>query len=109
MSVRHCAPEDTAVGDLVLFTRHGRLFAHRVVRRTDECLVTRGDGMAKTDPPVTGPELVGRVSQIDRRGRRFRPAAKLSFGGQIAAAIFRCSEGLGRLVIRRQTLPHASP
>ncbi|MEO8302754.1 MAG: S24/S26 family peptidase [Betaproteobacteria bacterium] len=110
LSIRHCGPEDAEVGDIVLFTRHGRLFAHRVVARTQDCLVTQGDGMAKADPPVIGPELVGRVSQIDRRGRLFRPAMKLSFGGRIAAAIFRRSEGAGRLLTRLHGLPsRASP
>lgn len=110
LSIRHCGPAEVDVGDIVLFIRCGRLFAHRVVAQSAECLVTRGDGMVDPDPPVSESELVGRVTQVDRGGRTFRPASKLSLGGRIAASIFRRSETAGRLVTRLHGVPTgASP
>ena len=110
LSIRHCAPAEVTIGDIALFIRGGRLFAHRVVAHSAECLVTRGDGMTDPDPPVSETELVGCVSHVDRGGRTFRPAMKLSLGGRIAASIFRRSETAGRLVTRLHRTPTgASP
>jgi len=60
-------------GDIVLFNRDGRLFAHRAVRVAGEAIdsgvLTRGDAMRSADAPVTESELLGRITFIDRNGR----------------------------------------
>src|SRR5882724_4175462 len=46
-------------GDVAVYLRFGRLFAHRVIRVVDEpvaALVTRGDAMECDDPPVLAHE-----------------------------------------------------
>jgi signal peptidase len=72
---------DTSPGEIVLFTRAGRLFAHRIVDRSsgasdpcagDPCIVTRGDRLLENDPPVFQSELLGRVTSIDRAGSLLR-------------------------------------
>lgn len=74
---------------IVLYTRDGRLFAHRVVG-TRECagslqFITRGDAHGDCDPPVMASEILGTVEAIRRGGRDIsvssRPARRmLSFG-----------------------------
>jgi hypothetical protein len=60
-------------GEIVLFARDGRFFAHRVIARHDSNdglqLLTRGDALATTDMPVRVVELLGTVTAISRRGR----------------------------------------
>jgi signal peptidase I len=70
--------QEISVGEVVLFSREGRLFIHRVVDRrlsslgenlAEPCLITRGDRLRQNDPQVTPREFLGRVVCI-KRGRR---------------------------------------
>jgi hypothetical protein len=60
-------------GEIVLFARNGRFFAHRVIAQPDfGCglqLLTRGDALAAPDLPVRAVELLGTVMAIWRGGR----------------------------------------
>jgi hypothetical protein len=107
LSIQPCGIADASLGDIVLFTRHGRLFAHRVVSRSSEFIVTRGDGVPEPDPPVKPGELVGRVFEIVRRGKTLRPKLRLSLGGRIAAALAGRSASAGRILTRLRGLPGA--
>src|SRR2546425_8571851 len=64
LCVRHPDAVEAEAGDIVLFSREGRLFAHRVVRKVrsrGECYwITRGDSLPQDDPPVSREELLGR-------------------------------------------------
>jgi len=68
ISVQRTDLSEISVGDIVLYWRDGRLFAHRVVARAgshdDPRLVTRGDRLSYTDPLVSSFELLGRVTSI---------------------------------------------
>jgi hypothetical protein len=59
-----------ASGDVALFSRDGRFFAHRVVDRFGEGgkirLVTRGDALPASDSPITHREVLGRVHALLR-------------------------------------------
>lgn len=58
-------------GDIVLFMRCGRLFAHRVLAvggGTDRILITQGDSVHRMDPPCAASELLGRVIGVLRGG-----------------------------------------
>ena len=105
LSILPCGIAEAGLGDIVLFTRQGRLFAHRVVSRLGECLVTQGDGVPDPDPPVRPGELIGRVFEIIRRGKTLRPKARLSLGERIAAALASRSASAGRLLTRLHGLP----
>jgi hypothetical protein len=66
-----------ASGEIILFAREHRVFAHRVIRRlapvagADSQLVTKGDTLAAADAPVGEADFLGRVVAVRRRGREF--------------------------------------
>lgn len=64
-------------GDIVLFSRRGRLVAHRVVERIMSPngiqWVTQGDSAAGHDAPVSSQELLGRVVAIQRGFQQLTP------------------------------------
>jgi signal peptidase I len=67
-----CAGSEVESGDVVLFSRQGRFFAHRVVEAGDgnpSCIVTRGDSQWQADPLVPAGGLLGRAVGIVRDGR----------------------------------------
>ena len=60
-------------GEIVLYRRDGGLTAHRIERIAHDHLITRGDSLPSSDPPVRPDEIVGRVLSIFRNGRSVRP------------------------------------
>ena len=102
--IRHCGMDEPVVGDVVLFTRERRLFAHRVVARLGARLVTQGDGVPQPDPRVDARELLGKVTHVLRRGRPLPMRRKLSFSGRMTAALVRRSAFAGRLFTRLHRL-----
>ena len=82
-------------GDVVLFSRKGRLFVHRVVEMSGGAVVTRGDSMLDADPPVALSDVLGRVEAIERGGSRVAMAERVSGGRRAAGAVLGQS---GRLV-----------
>jgi signal peptidase I len=102
--VRRCQLEAAAEGDIVLFTRHRRLFAHRVTARRGAVLVTQGDGIGQADAPVDASEFLGKVMRIVRRSGSTRPRSRLSLTGRAAAALFRRSRFAGRALTRARSI-----
>jgi hypothetical protein len=51
-------------GQVAIWSRAGRLVAHRVVQRAGEALVTRGDACDRDDPPVTTAEVIAVVRRV---------------------------------------------
>lgn len=102
--IRHCRIEQAGPGDIVLFIRRRRLFAHRVISRSAASLVTQGDGIAEPDPPVTADELLGKVTRVTRRGKIVRHEPNLSLPARVAAALFRRSASASRCFTRLQGL-----
>ena len=88
-------------GDVVLFKRAGRLVAHRVVERTlcqgEVQWLTRGDTSPGNDAPVSGRELLGRVTGIERGHRRLTP--QQSAAGRFIARMARRSEFATRVFL----------
>ncbi len=74
LQILHTDPKRTCPGEIILFTRDGRLFVHRVIRKDQRpdwpLVVTKGDALPHADAPLSGPEFLGRVISIDRGGRR---------------------------------------
>jgi signal peptidase I len=89
-----------AVNEIVLFLRYGRLFAHRVLRKTGSALITRGDALPDPDPPVRASELLGVVVAVIRDGSHQLPARTPSLMQRMAALAIRRSETFYRLVLR---------
>ncbi len=69
-------------GDVVLFSRKGRLFVHRVVEMSGGAVVTRGDSMLDADPPVAVSDVLGRVESIERGGSRVAMAERVERGAE---------------------------
>ena len=69
-------------GDVVLFSRKGRLFVHRVVEMLGGAVVTRGDSILDRDPPVALNDVLGRMESIKRRGSRVAVAERVSGGAE---------------------------
>jgi len=90
-------------GDVVLFSRKGRLFVHRVVEMSGGAAVTRGDSMLDADPPVAVSDVLGRVESIERGGSRVAVAERVSGGRRAAGAALGQSGRLAR--INQNVLP----
>lgn len=85
-------------GQIVLCLREGELMAHRMIRRTGDCLVTRGDSLRHSDPPIRSSEVVGQVTCILRNGRRISP--RQSFWQRAGSSILRRSDFTTRMTLR---------
>ncbi len=86
ISVEQASVYDISIGNVVLFWRDGRFFAHRVIAvacNSDEpCLITRGDRLCYDDAPVSSAELLGRVISIERAdGRGYRTVQRAQICG----------------------------
>jgi signal peptidase I len=61
-------------GHIVLASRGGRFYAHRVVRLTalggPPRVITRGDALPENDPPFLDEEVLGRVTALVRGDKR---------------------------------------
>jgi signal peptidase I len=87
ISVQRAGISDLTSGDIVLYSREGRMFAHRVVghggsagqplaAQGESLLITRGDRLRYNDPPVSSSELLGRVIAIDRGEQQVKTSPK---------------------------------
>jgi len=90
-------------GDIVLFNRERRLFAHRVVTKSgsdgDTRILTRGDAMPQPDPLVSDRDLLGRVKHIVRNGKCIEPSRNPRLSERAVSALVRRSEIAARVVV----------
>jgi hypothetical protein len=95
--------EGVSEGDIVLFGRGRRLFAHRVVAKrgnlNHQVIHTQGDGMFRPDTPVKGADLMGKVSSILRNGKCLDPKLA-NFSERVVAALVRRFDSVARLAVR---------
>ena len=67
--IQPAAPGDVRVGDVICYEPWpGRLFVHRVVARTADGLVAKGDALTYSET-VTDAALLGRVVRVERDRR----------------------------------------
>ncbi len=88
-------------GDIVLFSRDRRLFAHRVIATSIgvDQIQTRGDAMTQVDAPLSHDQLLGRVSKIVRSGNSIDPSRRLRFPQTWIAACAKHSVFARRIVL----------
>jgi len=90
-------------GDIVLFRRDRRLFAHRLVARSnpdgEAKVLTRGDAMPQPDPLVSDHDLLGKVTFIVRNGKCIEPSRTPRLSERAVAALVRSSEVAARVVV----------
>jgi signal peptidase I len=105
--------EQVSTGDIILFHREHRLFAHRVVAKTGRVggvrIVTQGDGMAQPDPELNETELLGTVRFIVRNGKLLQPGKTLPFPQRAVAALVRRSPSAARFVAGIHGMRRSSP
>jgi hypothetical protein len=72
--------EQVEAGEIVLYSREGRFFVHRVLGKSspggEPVLITRGDCMSDYDPPIGPAELLGTLTEIYRDGSLLAPTRK---------------------------------
>jgi signal peptidase len=121
LSIDRVDLRDTSPGEIVMFARGGRLFAHRIVDRSggasgpyaseayaseayasEAYIVTRGDRLLENDPPVFQSELIGRVTSIERAGSqvRSRPRSWLDGPDRVLGRFLRSSDRATVLFLR---------
>jgi signal peptidase len=96
--VKRLNNDELQPGQIVLCLREGGLMAHRMIRRTGDRLITRGDSLLHSDPPVHGSEVVGPVTSILRNGRHISP--EQSFWQRAGSSILRRSDFSTRMTLR---------
>src|SRR5713226_259920 len=82
VTVQSCSFAEVKPGELVLCVREGRfLVSHRIVSKcsaeSGAFLITRGDCMPKEDAPVPPGELLGKITEIRRKGALLAPPQRL--------------------------------
>lgn len=99
-------------GDIVLFGRDRRLFAHRVVKHRaaqgETSVLCRGDALLVCDSPVSGNELLGKVVSIVRNGRAMAPRQRLRMYERGVAAMVQRSDFAARVIVRLLKIRGAS-
>jgi signal peptidase I len=91
---------ELGIGDVVFYRSGDRLLAHRVIGFVFEAdqvrIRARGDGFLQEDPPVSEPDVVGRVETIHRRWR----------GGERRIRLDRGIRHRLGILVARSTLAH---
>lgn len=101
--IRRVRLSEVAPGDLVLFARNQRFFVHRVLKLSDDRLLTRGDSVPVADPVVGPDELLGRVQSISRDGAE-RYSRPLGVFGRLLASVLRRSSRFSNLLLRSRSV-----
>jgi signal peptidase I len=94
--VERASMAEVSPGEIVVFARKGRLTVHRLMVKSDSqgdpLLVTRGDRMWRDDALVSGPELIGRVTQIERNHSGIPAPPRLNLTQQVICRLLRYSD-----------------
>jgi hypothetical protein len=108
ISVQRASVAEISRGEIVLYSRNGRMFVHRVVGCM-QCpegsrLIARGDRFLHNDPPISSSELLGRVISIERGNFQWRPAPCLSGWERMIVHFLRNSDQATYLYLRLAAL-----
>jgi hypothetical protein len=99
---------ESRTGEIAVFARGGRLFAHRVVEHDGAGLVTQGDALPSRDQRVTDREFLGVVVSIAGDGRSPRMPTVPGVAGRLVASAIRRSSLTGRMLLGARSLLIAS-
>jgi hypothetical protein len=58
------------IGDIVLYRRDDGTVMHRVVMKFADRIITKGDALRQTDPPVFPHNICGRAVAYERQGKK---------------------------------------
>lgn len=72
--IEHCAPENLKTGDIIVFKSNRHLVAHRLIAIKKENnnfqFTAKGDKNSFTDPVFSQETLVGRIKELERKGKK---------------------------------------
>jgi signal peptidase I len=97
VSVDRASQEQISPGDIALFSQHGKFLAHRVVHKNfasgdeESYVITRGDRLKVSDPPVPASQILGRVTLAERGNYIFRPAKAVKGWHRLTLGLLRTS------------------
>lgn len=77
LSIESWPRDEIVPGDIVLVTRDGRFFIHRLIEKRESRWITRGDSLTQNDPQVAETQVLGKVSAIQRRRRSIAPCPRV--------------------------------
>lgn len=105
---RPLAPASPSIGQIIVFVRDGRLVAHRIASIIERdatviSLITRGDALTASDPPIGLGDVLGIVVSIVRDGREITipsPTFVPSLLMTLFAAILRQSDVMRRVALK---------
>jgi hypothetical protein len=87
-------------GDIALFKRQGKLFAHRVLAvcgfGDQRVMLAQGDSISRPDPPFLASELLGRVEAVVRGGDEIPVKRRPGAFSRAASWLFRQPGLIGR-------------
>ena len=107
--IEQASSDQVCEGDIVLFSSGRRFVAHRVVAIGDDSgasraptstVQTQGDALSRPDAALAASVLLGKISFIQREGKRIEPSHRLCFSELAVAALFRRSSFAARVVVR---------
>jgi signal peptidase I len=95
-------------GDIAVYGRDGRIFAHRVIAiekntREISALITQGDAMPHRDSAVSSEELLGKVTRLARAGKNIEPRRTLTRSGRLVSFLARHSQWVTRILLFSHT------
>lgn len=92
LTIQRKDPTSVQPGELALYLRQGRLFAHRVLHNAlssdAPVLLTKGDSVPLPDPPVNYEDFLGIVTDICHRGTNRPPSRNPGLVSRVLAAVF---------------------
>jgi peptidase S24-like protein len=96
LTVRSTPPSCIAVGDVVLSSRKGRFYVHRLLRIWGEGtrFQTQGDALRYPDPAIDAGQLLGCVIGVERHGKQVQRRGRLS--NHLLVALVRRSEFIAK-------------
>jgi signal peptidase I len=103
VEIESCSLADVRDGDVVLTVQEGRFFLHRLMeitsRGADEQMITRGDSMPASDPPVHLEDFLGKVVQVRHGDGNFAALGALSMPARMFGRILGHSEFCMRVML----------
>jgi hypothetical protein len=95
--------QEVAVGDILLYRRKARLFAHRVVSESQSlgrsCVGVRGDAFPGRNELLFRSEILGTVSRILRGRKWISPSSRLRLHQRLIGLLTWHSDSLARLAV----------
>ena len=52
------------IGEVIVFYNEKKLISHRVIKKTNKFVVTKGDNNLFIDPPISNKHILGRIMRI---------------------------------------------